>query len=60
MPWVWWTPLGIYNKIYGRDTNGKELAIISFGGLILWLIIWFIFPSLHSLTFHSLFTSLHI
>jgi hypothetical protein len=60
MPWVWWTPLGIYNKIYGRDTNGKELTIISFGGLILWLIIWFIFPSLHSLTFHSLFTSLHI
>ena len=55
MPWVWWTPLGIYNKIVGRDTTGKELATISFIGLTLWLLLWFIFPSLHTLTFQSLF-----
>jgi hypothetical protein len=54
MPWVWWTPLGIYNKFMGRDTTGKELATISFIGLTLWLILWFIFPSLHTWTFHSL------
>jgi len=55
MPWVWWTPLGIYNKYMGRDTTGKELATISFIGLILWLTIWFIFPSLKTLTFSKLF-----
>lgn len=51
MPWVWWTPLGIVNKYLGRDTNGKELATISFIGLILWLVMWFIFPSLQSWKF---------
>ena len=57
MPWVWWTPLGIYNKIMHRDTTGKELATISFIGLTLWLIIWFIFPSLKTLTFIKLFSA---
>jgi len=57
MPWVWWTPLGIYNKIMNRDTTGKELATISFIGLTLWLIIWFIFPSLKTLTFVQLFSA---
>lgn len=56
MPWVWWTPLGIINKYLGRDTNGKELATISFVGLILWLLIWYIFPSLQTLTFSKLFS----
>lgn len=56
MPWVWWTPLGIYNRIMNRDTTGKELATISFIGLTLWLIIWFIFPSLKTLTFVKLFS----
>lgn len=51
MPWVWWTPLGMINKLLGRDTTGKELATISFIGLILWLIIWFVFPSLQSWKF---------
>lgn len=55
MPWVWWTPLGIYNKIVGRDTTGKELATISFVGLVLWFVLWFIFPSLQTLTFAKLF-----
>jgi hypothetical protein len=57
MPWVWWTPLGIYNRIMNRDTTGKELATISFIGLTLWLIIWFIFPSLKTLTFVQLFSA---
>lgn len=51
MPWVWWTPLGIINKFLGRDTTGKELATISFIGLIVWLIIWFAYPSLQSWKF---------
>ncbi len=55
MPWVWWTPLGIYNKIVGRDTTGKELATISFVGLALWFVLWFVFPSLQTLTFTKLF-----
>jgi hypothetical protein len=51
MSWVWWTPLGFINKILGRDTTGKELATISFIGLIVWLSLWFLFPSLQTLTF---------
>jgi len=56
MPWVWWTPLGIYNRIMNRDTTGKELATISSVGLILWLIMWFVFPSFKTLTFAKLFS----
>lgn len=51
MPWVWWTPLGMINKLLGRDTTGKELATISFIGLIVWLILWFVYPSLQSWKF---------
>lgn len=51
MPWVWWTPLGMINKLLGRDTTGKELATISFIGLIVWLILWFVYPSLQSCKF---------
>lgn len=51
MPWVWWTPLGMINKLLGRDTTGKELATISFIGLIVWLVLWFVYPSLQSCKF---------
>lgn len=55
MPWVWWTPLGMINKLLGRDTTGKELATMSFSAAIIWIIMWYAFPSIRVLTFHDLF-----
>jgi hypothetical protein len=55
MPWVWWTPLGMINRILGRDTTGKELATMSFASLIIWFILWFFVPSMKYLTIYDLF-----
>lgn len=51
MPWLWWTPLGIINKFLGRDTTGRDLTIVCVSGTIIWFALWYIFPSIRTLTF---------
>ena len=51
MPWLWWTPLGIINKFLGRDTTGRDLTIVCTVGTIIWFILWYLIPSVRTLTF---------
>jgi hypothetical protein len=51
MPWLWWTPLGIINKILGRDTTGRDLTIVCVIGTVIWFSLWFLFPSIQNWTF---------
>lgn len=49
MFWLWWTPIGMWNKWNGRETSGKEVLHITLYSAILWYAIWILFPSIQSL-----------
>ena len=46
MPWLWWTPLGIINKLLGRQTSGVSVFIISLWTIIIWYGSYAIFKTL--------------
>jgi hypothetical protein len=47
MSWLWWTPFGIWNKLIGRETGGKEVLYLSLFSGILWYVLWVLFPTIH-------------
>lgn len=49
MFWLWWTPIGIWNKINSRETSGIEVLHITIYSAILWYSIWTLFPSIQSI-----------
>jgi hypothetical protein len=49
MYWLWWTPIGIWNKLNGRETGGKEVLYITVYSAILWYAIWVLFPNIQRL-----------
>jgi hypothetical protein len=48
MPWLWWTPIGIFNRYSGRTTAGLEVFHITLYSVILWFSIWVFRPSIHT------------
>ena len=49
MFWLWWTPIGIWNTINGRNTSGTEVLYITLYSAILWYSIWILWPNIRLL-----------
>jgi hypothetical protein len=52
MPWLWWTPVGMMNRWSGRPTTGISVFWVSLYAVILWYVIWWLYPAVR---IHSLF-----
>lgn len=50
MPWLWWTPIGIFNKYMERNTSGIEVYNIAIWSTIIWYLLPLIFRNLESET----------
>ena len=46
MSWLWWTPLGIMNRLMGRETSGVSAYYIAVYAVIMWYSIWWLYPSI--------------
>ena len=49
MYWLWWTPMGIWDKINGRETGGVPVLHITLYSVIMWYAVWILFPSIHTI-----------
>ncbi len=50
MYWLWWTPMGIWDKINGRETGGVPVLHITLYSVIIWYAVWILFPSIQTMT----------
>lgn len=58
MPWLWWTPMGMFNRLAGRPTAGLEVFHVTIYSVILWLSVWVFRPSIHYRTISETITYL--
>ena len=55
MSWLWWTPLGLMNRVMDRSTSGREVFYAAVSSVILWISVWVFRPLSHSMTIFDIF-----
>lgn len=55
MSWLWWTPLGMINRLTDRSTSGREVFYIAVYSVIIWFAVWFWKPATHNMSIMDLF-----
>jgi hypothetical protein len=55
MSWLWWTPLGMINRLTDRSTSGREIFYLAVYSVIIWFAMWFWKPATHEMSIMDLF-----